>query len=676
MKRKLFLLFLLLAQLGYLFADEFPVAVNTYTMMSPVVSHDGTKYFSAYIDRRGGSSYAFYGRFISNTGEVSQNDYQVVPSHSGMSFMNHIVYGDNQYLFSWSRQRSSVDYQRDAYATLIDTAGTPVGNPFRLSTHNTISASFLSAAFDGTNYFVVWQQGMPTQGSSIIGQLVTPSGQLVGSNITIRPEALITDNSQVYPDILFDGEKYLIVWDDNRTGTRRIYGWFFNTSGEPIGDDFPIGENVSDQLLVKVAYNGVNYLAVWGDERDGSDKGIYGQYFNSMGQLIGSNIAISPANDGNGRSYPKVGTNGSNFLVSWDHETNSKANVEVSSEQAIYDEAAGVENTQKAIWTKVYGRLLGSNGEFLTDEMPIGVNQYHQSAGAVASDGEDFLCVWEDSRNGNQYYNIYGMLIDGGINTTLNPPLNLSGSYENNQVTLQWESPQIAKEFLYYRVYRNHVMVGDEINEISFTDTDIEEEMTYEYTVSAMYSEGESGFSNAIEIVIPNQTVNISFMISGEAIITKEPIPLDGVKVTIENVGEVYSNAEGIAVFTDVVIPESLNYSLEKEGYFPLTGSLNDFTNDIELELTMLIDDTSIEDVDLNALSIWPVPARDVINLNNSIAVKEVYMIDLSGKICLQQVASEFNQETIDISQLPSGLYFLKIVSENELIKVFKVIVE
>ncbi|NLF44377.1 MAG: hypothetical protein GX587_16925, partial [Bacteroidales bacterium] len=69
MKRKLFLLFILLAQVGYLFADEFPVAINTYSMSSPVVLHDGTKYFCAYIDRRGGSSYSFYGRFISNTGE-------------------------------------------------------------------------------------------------------------------------------------------------------------------------------------------------------------------------------------------------------------------------------------------------------------------------------------------------------------------------------------------------------------------------------------------------------------------------------------------------------------------------------------------------------------------------------------------------------------------------------
>ena len=68
-----------------------------------------------------------------------------------------------------------------------------------------------------------------------------------------------------------------------------------------------------------------------------------------------------------------------------------------------------------------------------------------------------------------------------------------------------------------------------------------------------------------------------------------------------------------------------------------------------------------------NSVSIYPNPANSTINiLNNSIlSISKIEILDLLGRT----VISTVNHETIDISSLPEGQYFVKIQGETTMVK-------
>ncbi|MBW6492190.1 MAG: carboxypeptidase regulatory-like domain-containing protein, partial [Lentimicrobium sp.] len=86
-----------------------------------------------------------------------------------------------------------------------------------------------------------------------------------------------------------------------------------------------------------------------------------------------------------------------------------------------------------------------------------------------------------------------------GFTTTLNPPTGLNGNaevYEGEDVVLSWESP-VNRAFLGYNVYRDGVMINSTmITQTAYTDAAPAYNMAgYNYNVTSIYDEGESGFS-------------------------------------------------------------------------------------------------------------------------------------------------------------------------------------
>lgn len=414
--KKISIFFFLFAVIS-LTAQEFPIAEATYSQTYPEISYTNDNYLVAFLDKRsGGSIYEFWARFVDTEGIIDAVEHQLVPPHSALSFMHHLCHGNENYLFGWSRQRSAGNWTRDAYGRLVGDDGEPLGNSFAISLGNTESASFIRIAYDGENYLVVWQEGMPASGAMIKGQLVDGSGSLIGSNFLIRPQEMVASVAQIYPDVAFNGNEFLVVWDDDRTGNRDIYGWFVDCGGSLIGEDFPICQQATDQLLVRLAYHDNRYLAVWADERNSSnDNSIYGQLLDAAGNLLGDNLAISITQNSEGRSWSDIGVSNNEFLVTWKQEflvyRDEAADVDFL--HRIQYEAAGIETGRPTVWYDVYGRKIGFDGSPLSDEFPICTAVYHQDEQAVASNGADFLVAWEDSRNANSYYDIYGSIIAG-----------------------------------------------------------------------------------------------------------------------------------------------------------------------------------------------------------------------------------------------------------------------
>jgi hypothetical protein len=66
------------------------------------------------------------------------------------------------------------------------------------------------------------------------------------------------------------------------------------------------------------------------------------------------------------------------------------------------------------------------------------------------------------------------------------------------------------------------------------------------------------------------------------------------------------------------------------------------------------------------ALQIWPNPARNILNVSNPTeSINKVVVTDVNGKVLLQEMVGG-QQSSVNVSSLPSGMYFIKAVSEGK----------
>ena len=74
-------------------------------------------------------------------------------------------------------------------------------------------------------------------------------------------------------------------------------------------------------------------------------------------------------------------------------------------------------------------------------------------------------------------------------------------------------------------------------------------------------------------------------------------------------------------------------------------------------------------DFSMNTMTIFPNPAKDVLTINlnqrDVNTIGEVYIMDASGKTIYTQYTNDQNRIEIDLSEIPSGIHFVRVVDQN-----------
>jgi hypothetical protein len=408
--------------LGRAFA-EFPVTSDPNGEETPAVAFDGTNYLVVWTDSRDSATRNLdvYGARISKGGvsldgagfPISNN----VPSEANPA----VAFDGTNYLVAWEDSRNP---DQDIFARRVSKSATVLDPAQTLVSGIVANAETEpSVAFDGTNYFVVWQDNLGAR-TEIIGFLVKPNGTVVsGLSITGGLEA-----GHFRPRVVFGGTNYLVVWEDDRGASISgldIFGARVTKAGlvlEP--DGFPISQAPNDQVSPAVAASGGNFLVVWQDLRGGTDYDIYGARVTGAGVVLDpAGIPISTAI--RDQAQPAVAAAGSTFLVAW----------------ADWRDFTG--------FADIRGARVGSNGVLLDGPADSGgvvltdaVDD--QLSPAVASSGSSFLVVWEDWRNGTSS-DIRGTRV-----TTLGAPLDLAGLQisvapdDQNRPTALWDGARFV----------------------------------------------------------------------------------------------------------------------------------------------------------------------------------------------------------------------------------------
>ena len=369
--------------------------VNTYTeqgQKEPSITGlaDGGYLVTWQSNEQDGSDWGIYGqRYDSKDNPVGDeflintytNTNQVRPSVASLS--------DGGFVVSWESYEQDGDVE-GIFAQQYNRDGNPVGNEFPVHTQTrSLQRRPAIASLTDGGYVITWQSYyVDGNGEAIVGQRYDGEGNPIGSNFQVNT---YTESGQVISSATgLENGGFVVTWlSTNQDGDSwGIYGQMYDREGNPVGNEFQVNtytDSTQGYPSVTNLSDGGFVVTWYSNGQDGSGSGIYGQKYDSAGNLVGNEFQINTYTTGS-QSFPSVSSlpNGG-FVVTWQS------------------------NGQDGDSLGIYGQAFDSKGNFLGGEFPV--NNY--TAGiqtlpevATLSNG-DFVITWQSEQQDGSEEGIY-----------------------------------------------------------------------------------------------------------------------------------------------------------------------------------------------------------------------------------------------------------------------------
>lgn len=308
----------------------------------------------------------------------------------------------------------------------------------------------------GNNLIAVWTSNNQINDSSredIFMQLLDLNLNKIGSEVQVNE---VTDGSQYYPSISGNQNGNVVIAWSSFSGNNSIFdikARIFQ-NGMPASSEFFVNsfkQNSQTKPSVDV-YNDGSFIIVWESWfQDGSDRGVFGQRFDSEGNKVGDEFQINLfTNFSQAKPKVKYFPDGK-FVVVW--------------ESWKQDNPSGVDYG-------IYARIFNSDGSPLTGEIQINeyTKDYQWYADILTLDSDRFVvawCSWEqDGSDGGIYAKI---LNSSGITLTNEILINSTIRYyqwlpklsktNDNNIAIAWSSWQQdgSREGIYLKLFDRYL---------------------------------------------------------------------------------------------------------------------------------------------------------------------------------------------------------------------------
>ncbi len=363
------------------------------------MASNGETYFLTWFDTE-----TINGQLMDNEGQMISNPFLIDSGGSGdRLLLNSLVASDGvRYMLIWN-------INDDIYGQIFDANANPIGRPRKIGSNTYYS----SLASNGTSYFVSWfdQSYLANVPSVYYGQFLNRAGEKIGTPIEL---AQMSVNNYSPSSAPIEGG-YITVWQDNyNIKAKFIYGYGTNptsadSDSDGINDRDEIKLYKSDPLNPDFDDDGLSdgdevryHTNIFDSDTDNdglADSDEINFYLTSPILSDSDNdglsdgdevITMSPEfNIGNG-TMPSVAFNGKNYCVVW------------------------------STWNDIHAQFVNSfrntsNREpqkFLSGDMiALTSDSTKQVWPTVASDGNNFLVIWESEKE-NDGYGLQGTLLN------------------------------------------------------------------------------------------------------------------------------------------------------------------------------------------------------------------------------------------------------------------------
>ena len=278
---------------------------------------------------------------------------------------------------------------------LVTATGTLSGTAITISAPASGAQQQPDATWDGTNYDVVWENGADAK---VYGTAISTAGAVLNTRTvgaaTVGGVAINASPAQsAVPTISCTTSLCLVAWQDQRTFSTTsydVYGQLITLAFAKSGSELPLSNGTGPQTTPRIASSGSGFYMEWTDNRVLSTTSSFGATVSTAG-AVGTQTDIGTGN--NRESGMAVGASGSDSGVFWRDSRGGPSIFYVG-----YDPT---------------GTALASNGQAVESAA------LSQSSAAASADlGGNTLVVWQDTRNGSNN-DIYGARVTLSSETTL-----------------------------------------------------------------------------------------------------------------------------------------------------------------------------------------------------------------------------------------------------------------
>jgi hypothetical protein len=443
-------------------ANGIAVSTAVQSQMYPRIAFDGTNHLVVWRDYRSGTSYDIYGARLSPAGNVLDAGGIVINKATGQQRLPDVAWNGSNFVAMWEDRRGGTSY--DIYAARITSAGTVLDPSGVAVAKNSADEADVALACNGSGTCSgVWSLPDPV---SQYGDIYTSRIDDTGKVLDDPPVVISYAVQQGFAGgAAFDGTNYLVVWYDGRIPQYGIYATRVTPKGAVLDvPAFQIAATTrqSDAQAYytrpRVTFDGTSYLVVWSQTGpSGMDDDIYGVRISPAGQKIDAMpINITGAMAGS-ESMPIIVSGGGQSLVAWvDYAPNppSPRAARVDAQGTVLD-AAGISLANVGKPGQPEGAAFDGTNFLVTIGMPTGYskNLYATRVSAagvvldpagitlttnanaeyprVAWNGSHYLAVWDSGGNFNSG-DVYGTRISPGGAVTATDLL-LVGTSENER---------------------------------------------------------------------------------------------------------------------------------------------------------------------------------------------------------------------------------------------------
>jgi len=246
--------------------------------MFPSVASDGENFFVVWQDKRSGKRWDIYGTIVTNDGQVLEPFPIAVGKSTYDQVSPSLAFDGESYLVVWQGRKNAKLW--NIYFTRLSKDGEALDEKSALLAPSLKDQASPSIGFNGENYFIVWQDLRNGKFWEIYGARVAPSGEVLDKQGNTISPTFLSDKENTYgwdkwrPVLSWDGEFFLVIWMTSQEGNK----WFLegkrvSTDGKPADLlDIPIQADTTNKIFPVILWDGDQYILIWEEEPEGESK--------------------------------------------------------------------------------------------------------------------------------------------------------------------------------------------------------------------------------------------------------------------------------------------------------------------------------------------------------------------------------------------------------------------